>query len=94
MNKAPTKVLVWDPCPFGQPRILTVAHIMAVSISWGFLFVRVLILRVLLLGSIFWPLIFGNSHINLDYKYYEHSRLGSPVPQRNLDSKTGPCRSA
>ena len=24
--KAPTKVLILDPCPFGQPIILTVAH--------------------------------------------------------------------
>ena len=25
--EAPTKVLIYDPCPFGQLRILTVAHL-------------------------------------------------------------------
>ena len=25
--KAPAKVLIWDPCPFGSPVILTVAHV-------------------------------------------------------------------
>ena len=29
LYSGPAKVLTWDPCPFGQPIILTAAHIVS-----------------------------------------------------------------